>query len=61
LSDITHLLPEFHDPGDTSVEILPEDILRVLQKSDEEIEEIRQEALEGCRRPRSPAGAGSAP
>ncbi len=52
MSDITHLLPEFHDPGDTSVEILPEDILRVLQKSDEEIEEIRQEALEGCRRPR---------
>lgn len=46
LRDITHSLPEWHDSGDTSAEILPEDILRALEKPEEEIEEVRQVALE---------------
>ena len=46
LRAITHFPPEWHDPGNTSTEILPEDILRALEKPEEEIEEVRQEALE---------------
>jgi uncharacterized phage-associated protein len=46
LSDVTHALPEWRDPGASAVEIAPEDILRALQKSEEQIEQIREEAVE---------------
>ncbi|MBN1959964.1 MAG: SocA family protein, partial [Deltaproteobacteria bacterium] len=44
LVDIVHKLPEWQDPGETSTPISVESILKVFNKSDEEIEEIRQEA-----------------
>lgn len=47
LSRLTHdALPEWRDPGESAIEIAPEEILKALAKSDEEIEEIREEALE---------------
>lgn len=47
LSYVTHeVLPEWHDPGQSATEISPEEILRALQKSDEEIEQVREEAVE---------------
>ncbi len=46
LCDLTHLLPEWSDPGDSSRAISPDDILRALGKSDEEIEDSRQETTE---------------
>lgn len=46
LRDLTHSLPEFKDPSGSSLPILPEDILRALSKSDEEVEEVREDALE---------------
>ena len=44
LADLTHDFPEWQDPHGTSVPISPEDILRNVGKSDEEIEEIQQES-----------------
>ncbi|MGH9534235.1 MAG: Panacea domain-containing protein [Terriglobales bacterium] len=46
LSGLAHGLPEWRDPGASAVEIAPEEILAVLQKSEEEIEEIREDAVE---------------
>lgn len=46
LCDLTHALPEWKDPGRSSNPISPEDILAALGKSDEEIEEARQESQE---------------
>lgn len=46
LTELTHGLPEWTDPGGSSKEISPEEILRALKKSDEEIEEARQDAIE---------------
>jgi uncharacterized phage-associated protein len=46
LRDGTHALPEWNDPGGSAREIRVEMILEVLGKSDSEIEEIRQHALE---------------
>jgi uncharacterized phage-associated protein len=47
LSDLTHrLFREWKDPGEGAQPITAEDILRTLGKTDEEIEEARQDALE---------------
>jgi len=46
LGDFTHALPEYRDPGSSSLQISPDDILRALAKSDEEVEEIREDAIE---------------
>ncbi len=46
--EISHALPEWKDPGRSSNPIAPEDILRALEKDDEEIEEARQEAVESA-------------
>lgn len=47
LSELTHrLFQEWSDPGTGARPITPEEILRTLGKSDEEIEEARQDALE---------------
>lgn len=46
LRDLTHLLPEWKDPGKSSKVIPVEDILRHLNKTDEEIEEVRQQSVE---------------
>lgn len=46
LSGLTHGLPEWRDPGASALEITPEEILAVLKKSEEEIEEIREDAIE---------------
>ncbi len=46
LRDITHALPEYKDPGNSVLPISPEDILRALAKSDEQVEEIREDAIE---------------
>lgn len=47
LSELTHrLFREWSDPGTGARPITPEEILRTLGKSDEEIEEARQDALE---------------
>jgi uncharacterized phage-associated protein len=41
----THDLPEWQDPHGSAIPILVEDILRNVGKSEEEIEEIQQEAI----------------
>jgi hypothetical protein len=46
LCDLTHLLPEWHDPQGSAASIYPEDILKSLGKSPEEMEEARQLAAE---------------
>jgi uncharacterized phage-associated protein len=46
LRDGTHLLPEWNDPGGSAHEIPVEMILAVLGKSETEIADIRQHALE---------------
>jgi uncharacterized phage-associated protein len=46
LRDLTHALPEFRDPAGSNLPITPEDILRALSKTDEEVEEIREDAIE---------------
>lgn len=46
LSGWTHGLPEWRDPGQSTFEIAPEDILAALKKSDEEVEEIREDSIE---------------
>lgn len=46
LSDLTHTLPEWKDPGESSNPIFPEDILSALGKDEEEIEQVRQESAE---------------
>lgn len=46
LSGLTHGLPEWRDPGASAVEITPEAILQALEKSEEEIEDVREEAIE---------------
>lgn len=46
LRDLTHLLPEWTDPGDSTLPISPEDILHAQDKSAEEIDEARQDAIE---------------
>jgi uncharacterized phage-associated protein len=46
LRDFTHALPEYRDPQGSSLPISPEDILRALAKSDEEVEEVREDAIE---------------
>ncbi len=46
MRDFTHALPEFRDPGDSNLPIAPEDILRAVGKSDEEVEEVREDAIE---------------
>jgi len=46
--DETHELAEWEDPGKSSREIPIEGILRVLGKSEAEIEEVRQAALENA-------------
>lgn len=40
LREITHALPEWDDPGNTSIVIAPEEILRFEGYSEEEIDEI---------------------
>jgi len=46
IRDQTHDLPEWEDPGDSSKEIPLETILRVLGKTDDEIENVREAARE---------------
>ncbi|MGH9491128.1 MAG: hypothetical protein ACRD17_11515, partial [Terriglobales bacterium] len=46
LSGLTHGMPEWRDPGASVLEITPEEILTALQKSEEEIEDIREDAIE---------------
>jgi hypothetical protein len=46
LCDLTHGLPEWHDPQGSAAAIYPEDILKALGKSPEEMEEARQLAAE---------------
>lgn len=46
LRDFTHTLPEWRDPGSSSFDILPEDILRALGKEEEEIEDVRANEVE---------------
>ena len=46
LCDLTHSFPEWKDPEGSSVPILPEEILKALGKSEEEIDVARQEAAE---------------
>ncbi len=46
LSGLTHGLPEWRDPGASVLEITPEEILTALQKSEEEIEDVREDAIE---------------
>lgn len=46
LRDETHELPEWEDPGDSSRTITVEQILRVLGKTEEEIERVREDAQE---------------
>lgn len=46
LSDLTHAFSEWKDPGESSKPIWPEDILAALEKSEEEIEEARQDSAE---------------
>jgi uncharacterized phage-associated protein len=46
LCDLTHLLPEWSEPGKSSRKISPDDILNALGKSGEEIEDSRQENIE---------------
>lgn len=46
LADLTHTFPEWKDPGTSAFDIAPEEILRALGKTDEEIEEARQTANE---------------
>jgi len=43
LSRLTHRLPEFHDPGDSSIPIPLEEILEALQFTKEDIKRIRAE------------------
>lgn len=44
--DLTHLFPEWSDPGDTSVAIDAEDVLRKLPLPEQTIERIREEVAE---------------
>lgn len=44
LAELTHDFPEWQDPHGTSIPIAVEDILKNVGKSDEEIEDIQQEA-----------------
>ncbi len=44
LADLTHNFPEWQDPHGGSIPITVESILKSVGKSDEEIEEIQQEA-----------------
>jgi uncharacterized phage-associated protein len=47
LSRLSHqAFPEWTDPGDSAKEITPEEILRAVGKTDEEIEETWQDAVE---------------
>ena len=46
LRDLSHGLPEWKDPGGTRIEITVEEILQVLGKTPEQIEEIRKNARE---------------
>lgn len=46
LRELTHRLPEYHDPDGSSVPIAPEEILRAEGKSPEEIERLSQAAEE---------------
>jgi uncharacterized phage-associated protein len=46
LRDRTHSLPEYQDPGTSSLPIRPEVLLRHLGKSDEEIEELAADSKE---------------
>lgn len=45
VAEWTHDLPEWQDPHGSAIPIAVEDILRNLGKSDQEISEIRQEAI----------------
>ena len=45
VAEWTHDLPEWKDPHGSTIPILVEDILKNVGKSDEEIDEIRQEAI----------------
>lgn len=45
VAEWTHNLKEWKDPGKSRIPIMIEDILRNVGKSDEEIEEISQEAI----------------
>jgi len=42
LVHLTHLLPEYHDPGNSSLPITIEDILNALKKTEEEKSQILQ-------------------
>lgn len=44
LAELTHYFPEWQDPHGSAIPIAVEEILKNLDKTDEEIEEIRQEA-----------------
>lgn len=45
VAEWTHDLPEWQDPHGSAIPIAVEDVLRYLGKTDEEIEEIQQEAI----------------
>ncbi|MEM9540600.1 MAG: Panacea domain-containing protein [Cyanobacteria bacterium P01_E01_bin.42] len=45
LAKLTHHFPEWQNPGESSIPIAVEKILKVLGKSDREIEEIQQDAI----------------
>jgi len=46
LRDFTHTLPEWKDPGGSSIPMLPEEILEAANKSREEIKRIAEDAQE---------------
>jgi uncharacterized phage-associated protein len=46
LCDLTHAFPEWRDPEGSSIPIQPEEILKALGKSEEQIDLARQEAAE---------------
>jgi len=46
LSELSHSLPEWKDPGTSRHEIAPETILKALGKTEEDIEQIRDDARE---------------
>ncbi len=44
--DLTHKFPEWKNPGNSCLKIRPEDILRALKKTEDEIRQVSQEAAE---------------
>ena len=46
LRDLTHTLPEWHDPNGSSYSLHPDTILKAMGRSTEEIQRIREQAEE---------------